>query len=66
MYFGVLDKPEAEELEKFAEYLTAGMVLYGEKWDDAAQAWVKTQLEDWEMDIKIAERINEYLRHGNC
>lgn len=66
MYFGVLDKPGAAELEDFAEYITAGMVLYGERWNDEAEVCVRRPLEDWEMDIEIAERINEYLRHGNC
>ena len=62
MYFGVMDKPGAEELEKFAAFLLAGFKVTGERYDRQAGDFVEEEVTDDE----IAERINEYLRHGNC
>lgn len=66
MAFGLVDQPGAEELEKFAEYLTAGWRIYGERWDDETETWTDGPMEGYEIDDEITERINEYLRHGNC
>lgn len=64
MYFGVLDKPEAALLERFAAYLEAGGNLFVEEYDEEKDDWYKRQAVAAD-EREIVAIINDFLRE-NC